>query len=205
MKIKIFIDDLKQRISSELPGESAHKQMRAMPRKRIHYESSREKAIPAAVLILFYEKNGQIYFILTERTHAVDTHKGQISLPGGTRDNDEDLRDTAIRETWEEIGVPVDQVNIAGPISQLYVPVSGFIINPWVGWVSEMPELKLNQDEVESIFSVSVEDLIDDSKIRLEEWNLYGYEIDVPFFYFHRFKVWGATAMILSELKEILK
>ena len=205
MKIEELINNIQSALGNELPGERSQRSMRATPKKRIHYESNRENAIPAAVLILFYHKNGHNYFILTERTHAVDTHKGQISLPGGSREDGEDLHFTAMRETEEEIGIPVKDINLIGAMSPLYVPVSGFIIHPFVGWLDEEPEYVINVDEVESVFSVSLDDLLDDEKVKQEEWNLYGMPIDVPYFYFHHFKVWGATAMMLSELKDILK
>lgn len=205
MKIKAFVSDLALRLEASLPGEKIQKQMRAVPRARIHYERSKEKARPASVLILFFEKNHQIHFILTERTHNVDTHRGQISLPGGTREDGEPLHETAVRETYEEIGIPKEMVTVIGRLTPLYVPVSGFIIHPWLGWMEEIPELNINPREVESAFSVPIRDLLDDARVKAEKWNLYGMELDVPFFQLHRFKVWGATAMILSELKEILK
>jgi len=205
MKIENFIRELKFRLLSDLPGHKTQKLMRAKPHVKIHYESSLKNAIPASVLILFFQSGDNIKFILTERTHNVDTHKGQISLPGGMQEKNESLEKTAIRETDEEIGVREKDINIIGSLSSLYVPVSGFNIYPWIGWTGSEPKLKLNPREVESAFSVSISDLLDDNKINEEEWNLYGMPIDVPFFLFHRFKVWGATAMILSELKQVIK
>lgn len=195
--------NLKKVLAQDLPGRKAQENMLAQPRKAITMPNSVSDATPASVLILLYQLKDDIWFFLTERTHTVDTHKGQISFPGGVKEINESLEDTARRETWEEIGIPADDINIIGELTPLFVPVTGFLIHPFVGWIDFIPEIKAEPSEVASIFSVPLTQLVSDDREKRELWNLRGHDVDVPFFKFSGHKVWGATAMILSEFKQV--
>lgn len=155
--------------------------------------------------MLLYPDDGQTRFILTKRTDNVETHKGQISLPGGTSNPGETAVKTALRETREEIGIDPDQVLILGELSPLHVKVSGFQITPIVGWLDNKPELVIEPAEVEDVFTIPLTDLLEDSNEEQEEWEIRGYPLSVPFFNFHPIRVWGATAMILAEFKQLIK
>ena len=200
MKIK-----LAQHLVKELPGKPAQKIMLTKPRNPINYSSNSECPNPAAVLILLFPIIQDIRFFLTKRTNVVQYHKGQISLPGGAWEEGEQLWGTALRETNEEIGVRAEHIQFIGELTPLFVPVTGFLIHPFVGWVDEEPETSPDPTEVESLFSASVLSLTDQNSCQCEERTIRGHVFDVPYFQLNREKVWGATSMILSEFKTVLK
>ena len=200
MKIK-----LAQHLVKELPGKPAQKIMLTKPRNPINYSSNSECPNPAAVLILLFPVKQDIRFFLTKRTNVVQYHKGQISLPGGAWEEGEQLWGTALRETNEEIGVRAEHIQFIGELTPLFVPVTGFLIHPFVGWVDEEPETSPDPTEVESLFSASVLSLTDQNSCQCEERTIRGHVFDVPYFQLNREKVWGATSMILSEFKTVLK
>ncbi|MAD51857.1 MAG: CoA pyrophosphatase [Candidatus Marinimicrobia bacterium] len=205
MELNKLSQKLQFRLKSNLPGQGSQWKMRVKTDKIFNFNTTEEDAIQSAVLILLYEKNGKIYFMLTERTETVDRHRGQISLPGGSREINEKLSSTATRETHEEIGINSDDIDVLGALSPLFVPVTGFIIHPFVGAINKKFELCPAPEEVAHIFSVDVDELIHDENELEERRNLRGYDMDIPYFLLSKHKVWGATAMILSEFKTVLK
>ena len=196
---------LAQYLVKELPGKPAQKIMLTKPRNPINYSSNSECPNPAAVLILLFPVIQDIRFFLTKRTGVVQYHKGQISLPGGAWEEGEQLWGTALRETNEEIGVRAEHIQFIGELTPLFVPVTGFLIHPFVGWVDDEPETSPDPTEVESLFSASVLSLTDPNSCQCEERTIRGHVFDVPYFQLNRQKVWGATSMILSEFKTVLK
>jgi 8-oxo-dGTP pyrophosphatase MutT (NUDIX family) len=196
---------LAQHLVKELPGKSAQKIMLIKPRNPIKYSSNSECANPAAVLILLFPVKQDIRFFLTKRTNVVQHHKGQISLPGGAWEEGEQLWETALRETNEEIGVRAERIQFMGALTPLFVPVTGFLIHPFVGWVDDKPETYPDPTEVESLFAVSVSALMDQNSCQREEQTIRDYVFDVPYFLLNKQKVWGATSMVLSEFKTVLK
>ncbi len=131
-------------------------------------------------------------------------HGGQISLPGGKLEEGESLEECALRECEEEIGIPSTDVSIIGRLTPLPVPVSGFLVQPIVGSIGYNPSFTPSPDEVQDIFTVRLADLLDDDLRGFEQRTLLGQNFNVPFFRFSNHKVWGATAMILSEFQTIL-
>ncbi len=205
MELNKLSQKLQFLLKSDLPGQSSQWRMRVKTDKIYNFNTTEENAIQSAILILLYEKCGKIYFLLTERTHTVEHHRGQISLPGGAREINEKLSSTAIRETNEEIGINADDIDVMGALSPLFVPVTGFIIHPFVGVINNNFELHPAPEEVANVFEVSVDELINDDNELEEKRNLRGYDMDIPYFLLSKHKVWGATAMILSEFKTVLK
>ncbi len=149
----------------------------------------------------------ELYFFLTRRTETVATHKGQISLPGGSRDGDESLQETALREAREELDIDPAQVEILGaPLTPLYIPVSNFWVTAFVGYYCcDEPMPRASVGEVIEVLPTRLADLLDDAVIGEEQWELRGRPVMVPYFKLHSYKVWGATAMILSEFSTMLK
>ena len=143
--------------------------------------------------------------MLTERTQTVEHHRGQISLPGGAQEPDENLSDTALRETEEELGILVDNIKILGALTPLFVSITGFMIYPFIGVTTVPLNVIPEPSEVAAVFSVNMNDLINDTNMKTESRILRGYDVDIPYFSLSGHKVWGATAMILSEFKAILK
>ena len=203
--IKPLIDKLQKHLLGPLPGKKAHQLTKVQTQIPINFPTSIETAIPASVLILLFPNNGHIHFFLTQRTDEVEHHKGQISFPGGAWEDGEKLHETAIRETEEEIGVDRNTVEIVGGLTPFFVPVTGFMINPFIGWCNKKPSTNIQTDEVHKLFIVSLSDLLDDKLFLSENWEIRGHEAIVPFYNFEGQKVWGVTAAILSEFKLILK
>ena len=139
--INTLIEKLKIQSHDDLHGETAQNLMLAKPRVNISFPNIAEHAIPSAVLILLYPYQDDIYFILTERTNEVQHHKGQISLPGGSWENGEQLHETALRETEEEIGITANKTKIICELTPLFVKVTGYMIHPFVGHIPKNPNI----------------------------------------------------------------
>jgi 8-oxo-dGTP pyrophosphatase MutT (NUDIX family) len=156
------------------------------------------------VLILLYPRDGSLHFPLTLRTEDTRNHKGQVSLPGGAREAGETLLDTALRETKEEIGVGPEGVEPLGSLSPLDIPHSGFHVQPFVAFVSEAPRFVLEAREVAELIEASLDELLAEDSARIEERVVEAGKILVPYYSLGGHKVWGATAMMLAELRELL-
>lgn len=203
--INTLIEKLKISYQDDLPGKTAQNMMLAKPRVKIEFSNSAEQAIPSAVLILLYPYKEDIHFILTERTNEVQHHKGQISLPGGSWENGEQLHETALRETEEEIGIPADKTKIIYELTPLFVKVTGYMIHPFVAYINQKPHIVPDQNEVNNVFTASISELLNPANRLTELWTIRDIPVDVPFYKFGKYKVWGATAMILSEFRYCLK
>lgn len=151
----------------------------------------------AAVLMFLYPKNGELYVLLTRRTEDVEHHKGQISFPGGSMDEeDADLVATALRESEEEVGLPKEVPQILGLFDEYETP-SGFAITPVVACAGSLPPLNHNAMEVAEILEVPLSTFLDARNERVEKRNRLGQMIDVYFYQFGVHEIWGATAAIL--------
>jgi 8-oxo-dGTP pyrophosphatase MutT (NUDIX family) len=201
----LFIKNLSNRLSKDLPGKSAHDTMMVTPRLPFPKINLVKKGIPASVLILLFPKNNQWHFFLTKRTNTVNHHKGQISLPGGVVETGESLEGAALRETHEEIGVDKKNIHLIGSLSSFYIPVSGFEMFPFIGWVKTEPETSIHDKEVDRIFSSSIQEFMLDKTQKTKKDTLKGFPVNIPYFDMSGETVWGATSMILAEFKLILK
>ena len=203
--INKIVEQLNERLKKPLPGNKAHLTTRIKTKSEVTFSNTEETAIPAAVLILLFPFEDEIQFFLTKRTEDVEHHKGQISLPGGIRENNESLNETALRETKEEVGIDSTKIIISGSLTPFFIPVTGYIVHPFIGWCKEKPSTKIHDVEVNQLFSVSITELMDEKILQTEQWNIRGYDAIVPYYNFGKCKVWGATAAILSEFKSILE
>ena len=203
--INKIAEQIKERLKKPLPGNEAHLTTRIKTKSEVTFPNTQETARPAAVLILLFPFEDEIQFFLTKRTEDVEHHKGQISLPGGIRENDESLNETALRETKEEVGIDSTKIIISGSLTPFFIPVTGYIVHPFIGWCKEKPSTKIHDVEVNQLFSVSITELMDEKILQTEQWNIRGYDAIVPYYNFGKCKVWGATAAILSEFKLIMK
>ncbi len=200
-----FIQQLEARLRSPLPGKEAQLQMMVTPRLPIPKINFDKKGIPAAVLILLFPKQDEWHFYLTKRAETVDHHKGQISLPGGVVESDESLENAALRETYEEIGVSPEKINLIGQLSSFYIPVSGFEIFPFIGYTDIEPHTEIHDLEVSRIFSTSIQQFMSDAVQKSKKDTLRGFPVTIPYFDLENEMVWGATSILLSEFKAVLK
>jgi 8-oxo-dGTP pyrophosphatase MutT (NUDIX family) len=164
-------------------------------------------AAPAAVLILVCTGTGEPRVVFTERTHRVEHHKGQISFPGGACDDDDETPEaTALRETFEEIGVRPEDVRLLGRLDDM-VTVSNFRVTPFVGVVNSSAQYQyaVNDEEVARVVEVPLGHLLDEQNMELEVRQHGGREVLVPAFAYNGHRIWGATARMLHQLIELLR
>jgi 8-oxo-dGTP pyrophosphatase MutT (NUDIX family) len=208
MNFKDFTQKIEELKSKELGGLEA--QFKMAPKLRLQYNQDKiaaNKPKKAAVLVLFYpNKENETCFLLTQRAIYKGTHSAQISFPGGKIDkSDKNLQQTALRETHEEVGVLPSTVKIIRELTDVYIPPSNFLATPFLGFVDERPNFVLNH-EVALEIEVLVSDLLDDKTITTVTLDTsYMKKIAVPCFRINNHIVWGATGMMLSEIKELLK
>ena len=198
-----FINQLKLQLDQPLPGKDAQSIMMIEPKPIFNNTNTKNVKLSAVLILLFFE-NDDWNFFLTKRSQNVNNHKGQISLPGGVHEENESLKETAIRETEEEIGIPSQDIQLIGRLSPFYVPVSNFKISPYVGWMEKKPQVKAFDKEVEKVFSISINEFILESTQKIKYDTLNGEMVKIPYFDIDNEMVWGATSIILSEFKNII-
>ncbi len=193
-----------------LPGEEAHFKLAPMLRMKEleNFNIDRQNPKQAAVLSVFYPaESGETNFVLILRKTYKGVHSNQVGFPGGRVEvEDRDLAHTALRETEEEVGIPQHEVEIMREMSRLYIPPSNFWVHPFMGIMKKTPVLVPQEDEVESVLEIKLEEFMSESCLIKERLSTsYAKEIEVPAFLLNGHVVWGATAMMLSEMKEILR
>ena len=162
----------------------------------------------SAVIILIYPIEGIPHFALIERPDYDGVHARQIALPGGKMDeSDVDLKETALRELNEEIGVFLSQVKVIGKLKEIYIPPSGFLVSPFLAFCTSKPAFIGDEREVKSILEVPISLLMDDSIVKSGSVPVGNRDflIKAPYFDVFGHKVWGATAIILNEFKALIK
>lgn len=205
---KDFTQSLADRLKEPLPGLEAQLKMASqfrLPLDMNQFDLSKAKR--GAVLILLYPHENTINTVLTLRPSYKGVHSGQVSFPGGKPEpSDVNLAATALREANEEIGLITGSVELIGTLSDLYIPPSNFLVSPFIAKVSEKPILIRNEREVEKIIEVPLTYFLDESVRKEKEVNPYGkFKFTTPYYDVFGDTVWGATAMMLSEMMEIIK
>lgn len=198
---------LEKRVQQPMPGDAAHQRMKpkmanGAPLKMKHATPPRK----GGVLILLYEEGGKTHFPLIQRPSYEGIHSGQMALPGGRYElEDQDQYHTALRETEEEIGVSKEKVKIIGSLSEFFVAASNYMVLPVIGTIDHKPSFIPEPREVEDIVTPPVDHLIDPSRLMQKEMTVRsGFKMICPYFDLEGRTVWGATAMMLSELVDIL-
>lgn len=208
IKLELTIEDVRRAMSRPLAGVEAQIKMAPQPRPGWSPTfTPPPDCRQGGVLILLYPRGGRLHFVLTRRTEIVRSHKGQISLPGGAREGGEPLVQTALRETGEELGVFPDGTEVVGSLSSLYTPPSNYCIYPFVAHHPGTPTFHPDPIEVAEVLEVPLALLLDQSIRRVEYWpdSQFGTSRRIPFFDIRGHVVWGATAMVLSELATLLE
>jgi 8-oxo-dGTP pyrophosphatase MutT (NUDIX family) len=203
--MNLGIEDIRAALQQPLPGLAA--QIKLAPEYRLSSlrHDPPATARPAGVLILLYAHAGEWHLPLMRRVEDGLIHSGQISLPGGSQEPGESIRQTALREACEEIGAACTEVDVLGHLTTIYIQPSNFLVTPTVGQVEHRPEFECDPREVAELIEVPLSTLFDPNVVKREPWTLRGAQVEVPFFQIGTHKVWGATAMILSEFKMILE
>jgi 8-oxo-dGTP pyrophosphatase MutT (NUDIX family) len=195
----------------EVQARQAQNLMSPRPRLTERPDSFDGEVRLGGVLILFYRWSGQIYLVLTRRRDDLRTHAGQISFPGGRHEAPETLQETALRETEEEIGIAPTAIKVLGQLTPVYILPSDFEVHPFVGWYENgsganvRPSFSPDPAEVAEIIEVPLTHLLSAETRREEPRTISGYQLTIPYFAVGPHKVWGATAVMLSELLERLR
>ncbi len=208
MLLNNFIKELKIELENTLPGYDAHLEM--MPESRIramHTIKNYDNARKSGVLILFYPDNKSIKTVFILRPEYDGVHSSQVAFPGGKfEEKDIDIVNTALREANEEVGIVVSDVEIIGKLSEIYIPPSNFLVQPVIGFATQKPIFKKDTKEVAEIIEVDIAQLLDASNKTMREIILSNnLKIKAPCYLINEQIIWGATAMIVSELIVILK
>jgi 8-oxo-dGTP pyrophosphatase MutT (NUDIX family) len=195
--------DIKKALAGNLRGIVSHQKMMPPNRKLRAANSDKKRLKPSSVLLLLFFENDELLICLIKRPANMKHHAGQVALPGGRIDFGETPLETALRETWEEIGITADNIEILGSLSELFVDVSGFLIHPFVGWLAKKPTFKINPAEVEKTLLFPLfkfKDKLDETELETVSGKL-----KVPCFFFEGEVIWGATAMILAEFYDAVE
>lgn len=204
-----FLKHAPKILNVELPATNAHAKMVPPNREELLRNTDFTKVTPkkAAVMMLFYPKNFQTHLALILRTSYNGVHSSQIAFPGGKVEKEDfDLKQTALRETHEEIGIHPNSIDVIRAFTEVYIPPSNFMVYPFLGYSREELQFVLQEDEVAGIVEFPLANFLDDSIVHTSSIKTsYADTIDVPGFRVDEHFIWGATAMILSELKETLK
>lgn len=206
-----FIEALKEQLKATLPGTAAQMKMMSTGLKKNDpdmYFNIPEDAKKACVMLLLFQKEGRWHTVLMQRPESPYAHSKQISFPGGgLEEQDASLEAGALRETEEEFGIKSADIQTIGELSQLYIPVSNYLIYPFVGYLDYAPTYNPDPNEVAGIIEVKLTDLLNPA-LRKEKTikTSSGYVLkDVPYFDLNNKVVWGATAMMLSEFVTIVE
>ena len=207
-------DEFSDRISKienlELPGSASHYKMAPLFRLKELESGKIIKKNPkrAAVMALFYPNvTYQTNLLLILRNTYKGIHSNQIALPGGkVEKKDLNLLETALRETQEEVGAVREQIKVIRSMSEIYIPPSNFEVTPYLGLYKKKEPFVMQPDEVAAIIEVPLQDFMDDKKIFHQILNTsYAQNVEVPAFKLNGYTVWGATAMMLNEIKELIR
>ncbi|UOB18037.1 NUDIX hydrolase [Abyssalbus ytuae] len=210
MNFEIFNTLVSKITNLPLPGQEAHNKMSPLIRIRelektdIHSRNPRK----AAVASLFYpDKSNNTRLLLILRKTYKGVHSNQVGFPGGKKEKeDSGLLYTALRETHEEVGIIPEKISVLKPLTEVYIPPSNFIVKPFLGLIHEIPQFIPQPTEVELIIEVMLSEFLDEKSVMYKKINTsYAQQIEIPVFMLNGHMVWGATAMILSEVKELLK
>lgn len=200
---------LRLRLTLPLPGENAQFKMAPQNRLAMHeyHDLASRNPHRSAVLICLFPGEHYISTLLMLRPDEKGAHSGQISFPGGKyEEQDADLQATALRESREEVGIEPETVTVLGAMTPLYIPVSNYLVQPFLATLEVKPDWKRNDQEVKQIIETDLRLLRDHS---LKHQGIFsgwkGMQINAPYYNLYGHKVWGATAMMLSELEHLLQ
>lgn len=201
-----LIEALRERLAGPLPGLEA--QLTMCPPQRgapDQWDDAQRKARRAAVLALLYPFDGTTAVVLTQRHADLKAHSGQIAFPGGSIDDGETPVEAALREGWEEVGVEPGEPDVLGTMTDLYIPPSDFTVTPVIASIDTRPVFRPQEEEVDVIIEVPLPSLLDPASRTSGLWTFGRREIEIPYFAFGDFEIWGATAMMLAELLVIIE
>ena len=210
MNFNVFLNFIPKIKNAPLPGEESHLKMIPPFRKQLEKQQKKtnKRKKKAAVLALFYpDKKHKTKFILILRKAYKGVHSAQVSFPGGKLEKqDRSIKEAAIRETFEEVGVDIKDIDVVKSLTKIYIPPSNFLVQPFIGITKKTPRFVKQDSEIEELIEVDLKYFLDNKRIvSTVVKTSYNIEAEVSAFKLNNHLVWGATAMILSEIKDLLK
>ena len=203
-----FRDVLKHAIEKGLPGEAAHLRMSPLKRPLSSFAIKEAETIrESAVAIILFPNENTHHCILIQRPIYDGTHSGQVSFPGGKKDlEDIHLEFTARREAFEEVGIELTENLLVGELTDVFIPVSGFKVKPFIYYHETLPSLKADEREVSEIFTFTIDELLNNDSFSTMEIKFPNgiTQKNIPCFNLSNKQIWGATALILNELRELI-
>ncbi|MGS4345009.1 NUDIX hydrolase [Myroides odoratus] len=209
MTFDSFLHKIEQIKDATPMGIDAHRLM--IPVERVPYlyadDFVTRNPRASAVMMLLYPKALETHVLLIERATYKGVHSGQVGFPGGKYEQEDvDLLHTALRETQEEVGIVDKDIQIIQPYTKIYIPPSNFFVQPYLGISQKELSFIPDAHEVANIIELPLAILMEDQLIqKVEMKTSYASWTEVPAFVYKDYTIWGATAMMLSELKETLK
>ena len=205
------LHQLEEKLNKPLKGMAS--QLLMAPKHRLaEMEDAKNKikhARYSGVMILFFvNDNEELCIVFIRRSDYVGIHAGQMGLPGGRyEEKDENTLQTALRETFEDIGIEPEKIKVIGRLTGLYIPPSNFHVDPYIGFLAEKPDYKIDTREVKNVVELKVSDFFSANAIQWKDFKTHGSEklTSAPFYKIGETEIWGATAMIISELLDMLK
>lgn len=210
MNFDIFLKSISKIKHIPLPGQESQVKMSPSYRSALMSQQGElmKNARKAGVMALFYpDARYQTRLILILRKTYSGVHSAQVGFPGGKLEvDDPSLEYAALRETYEEVGVSIEKIEVLKALTELYIPPSNFMVYPYLGVTAQTPQFKKQDDEVEDLIEVVLEDFVNDNHVSSQMlMTSLGKKVEVPVFKLNGHTVWGATAMMLSEVKDLLK
>jgi 8-oxo-dGTP pyrophosphatase MutT (NUDIX family) len=198
----MHLEQIIQCLEAPLPGKDAQYRMAVTFRQNL---PDLPPKYHAGVLILLYPHQEELNVVFMKRPEYNGAHSGQISLPGGRNELcDKNMKDTALRETEEELGINRQNIQLIGKLTPLYIPISETKVYPFVGYSSFKPDFKPNQREVAYLIENKLSDFFSPQNVKSQAYQSAEYSGLMPYYDIQHEKIWGATAMIISELVAVL-
>ncbi len=207
MDYQEFKSILEKTKGGSLPGEAAQLELAPFGRSALSEMSlDLSQARKAGVLALFEQRDNQAQLILTSRTTYPGAHSGQISFPGGSfEEEDQNFEQTAKRETKEEIGVDTSEYRLWGALSPLYIPPSNFLVHPFLAYSDKPLQMEKEEKEVAEIHSIAFKRFLQDDAISFPKITMSnGFKLKSPAFEIDNLLIWGATAMMIAEIRRLI-
>lgn len=204
-----IVNQISKALNQGLPGWKAQSKMINFDRPKASEAHLKDpEARKSAVLALLYPKDGALHTVLMLRNTYNGHHSGQVSFPGGKMElEDNTLWDTAIREAEEEVGLARQEVQLIGALTHVYIPPSRFMVHPYLAYTNETPNFIANPNEVEKIIEVPLSLLMEENVIQTKQMKIASVSLPLNVKYYDVYgqTVWGATAMMISEVIDLLK
>ncbi len=209
MSLPAVIEQLRGALQRPLPGHDGFLELSGY--KRMDIERARQQDPPpreSAVLAMLFPKQGELHCLLMVRPEYDGVHSGQVAFPGGKREgSDTSLMHTALREFAEETGADTTGVDVLGALSPVYIPPSRMLVTPYVGFAENIGPWRPDPKEVARLIEAPVALLLQDDILKRREQyiQILGRSVEIPYFDVDGEVVWGATALMIAELRELLR